>query len=44
MAAVETEAAPAEEVELEAALSGGLRKAPATVAALDEAKVAEGGH
>jgi len=31
------EAAPAEEVDLEAALCGGIRKAPAVVAALDEA-------
>jgi len=36
------EAAPAEEVDLEAALGGGIRKAPAVVAALDEAEVAEG--
>jgi small subunit ribosomal protein S2 len=38
------EAAPAEaeEVDLEAALGGGIRKAPAAVAALDEAQVAEG--
>ena len=36
------EAAPAEEVDLEAALGGGIRKAPAAVAALDEAEVAEG--
>jgi len=38
------EAAPIEEVDLEAALGGGIRKAPAVVAALDEAEVAEGGH
>ena len=38
------EAAPAEEVDLEAALGGGIRKAPAVVAALDEAEVAEGAH
>jgi small subunit ribosomal protein S2 len=38
------EAAPVEEVDLEAALGGGIRKAPAVVAALDEAEVAEGGH
>ncbi|MDR3749923.1 MAG: 30S ribosomal protein S2 [Terracidiphilus sp.] len=38
------EAAPVEEpVDLEAALGGGIRKAPAAVAALDEAAVAEGG-
>jgi small subunit ribosomal protein S2 len=37
------EAAPAEEVDLEAALGGGIRKAPAAVAALDEAEVAEAG-
>jgi small subunit ribosomal protein S2 len=30
-------------VDLEAALGGGIRKAPAVVAALDEAEVAEGG-
>jgi small subunit ribosomal protein S2 len=36
------EAPPAEEVDLEAALGGGIRKAPAAVAALDEAEVAEG--
>jgi small subunit ribosomal protein S2 len=40
--AVAEEAAPAEEVDLEAALGGGIRKAPAAVAALDEAEVAEG--
>jgi small subunit ribosomal protein S2 len=42
--AVASEAAPAEveEVDLEAALGGGIRKAPAAVAALDEAEVAEG--
>jgi small subunit ribosomal protein S2 len=33
---------PAEEVDLEAALGGGIRKAPAVVAALDEAELAEG--
>jgi small subunit ribosomal protein S2 len=38
------EAAPVEEVDLEAALGGGIRKAPAVVAALDEAEVAEGAH
>ena len=38
------EAAPAEEVDLEAELGGGIRKAPAAVLALlDEADVAEGG-
>jgi small subunit ribosomal protein S2 len=37
------EAAPVEEVDLEAALGGGIRKAPAAVAALlEEADVAEG--
>jgi small subunit ribosomal protein S2 len=44
--AVAAEAAPAEdaELDLEAALGGGIRKAPAAVAALlDEAEVAEGG-
>jgi small subunit ribosomal protein S2 len=40
--AVAEGAAPAEEVDLEAALGGGIRKAPAAVAALDEAEVAEG--
>jgi small subunit ribosomal protein S2 len=40
--AVEPEAAPAEEVDLEAALGGGIRKAPAAVAALDEAEAASG--
>jgi small subunit ribosomal protein S2 len=44
---VAAEAAPAvaeeaEEVDLEAALGGGIRKAPAVVAALDEAAVAQG--
>jgi len=34
------EAAPVEEVDLEAALGGGIRKAPAVVAALDEAEAA----
>jgi small subunit ribosomal protein S2 len=37
-------AASAEEVDLEAALGGGIRKAPAVVAALDEAEVAESAH
>jgi len=41
-ASITTEAAPVEEVDLEAALGGGIRKAPAAVAALDEAEVAEG--
>jgi small subunit ribosomal protein S2 len=36
------EGAPAEDVDLEAALGGGIRKAPAAVAALEEAEVAEG--
>jgi small subunit ribosomal protein S2 len=36
------DAALAEDVDLEAALGGGIRKAPAAVAALDEADVAEG--
>jgi small subunit ribosomal protein S2 len=36
------DAAPVEEVDLEAALGGGIRKAPAAVAALEEAEVAEG--
>jgi len=40
--AVAVGAAPAEEVDLEAALGGGIRKAPAAVEALDEAEVAEG--
>jgi small subunit ribosomal protein S2 len=43
-AAEAAEAAPVEEVDLEAALGGGIRKAPAAVLALlDEADVAEGG-
>ena len=41
-AAVAEEAAPVEIVDLEAALGGGIRKAPAAVAALDEAEAAEG--
>ena len=41
--AVAAETALPEEVDLEAALGGGIRKAPAVVAALDEAEVAEGG-
>jgi small subunit ribosomal protein S2 len=42
--AVAEEAAPAEaeEVDLEAVLGGGIRKAPAAVAALDEADAAGG--
>jgi len=39
---ITADAAPVEEVDLEAALGGGIRKAPAAVAALDEAEVAEG--
>jgi small subunit ribosomal protein S2 len=39
---VAVEAAPTEDVDLEAALGGGIRKAPAAVAALEEAEVAEG--
>jgi small subunit ribosomal protein S2 len=43
---VAAEAAPAEEpaevLDLEAALGGGIRKAPAAVAALDEPELAEG--
>jgi small subunit ribosomal protein S2 len=39
---VAIEAASTEDVDLEAALGGGIRKAPAAVAALDEAEVAEG--
>jgi small subunit ribosomal protein S2 len=39
---VAVDVAAAEEVDLEAALGGGIRKAPAAVAALDEAEVAEG--
>jgi small subunit ribosomal protein S2 len=39
---VAAEAAPAEEVDLEAALGGGIRKAPVAVAALDPAEAAEG--
>jgi small subunit ribosomal protein S2 len=41
-AVVAEEAAPAEEVDLEAALGGGIRKAPAAVAALDEPEAAGG--
>jgi small subunit ribosomal protein S2 len=39
----EVQAGEDAEVDLEAALGGGIRKAPAAVAALDEADVAEGG-
>src|ERR1700756_931319 len=39
---VALEASSTEDVDLEAALGGGIRKAPAAVAALDEAEVAEG--
>jgi small subunit ribosomal protein S2 len=39
---VADDASPVEEVDLEAALGGGIRKAPAAVAALDEAEVAQG--
>jgi len=42
-AEVAPEVAPVEEVDLEAALGGGIRKAPAAVAALDEAEVAGAG-
>ncbi|HEV2487841.1 MAG TPA: 30S ribosomal protein S2 [Terracidiphilus sp.] len=41
-AAEEAAPAEAEEVDLEAVLGGGIRKAPAAVAALDEAEAAEG--
>jgi small subunit ribosomal protein S2 len=37
----ETEAAPAEDVDFDAALGGGIRKAPAAEAAVDEEEVAE---
>jgi small subunit ribosomal protein S2 len=40
--AAAAESVPVEEVDLEAALGGGIRKAPAAVEALDEAEVAEG--
>jgi small subunit ribosomal protein S2 len=43
VAPVVAEAAPVEEVDLEAALGGGIRKAPAAVT-LDEAPVAEASH
>ena len=42
-AAPEAEAEPTEVVDLEAALGGGIRKAPAIVAALEEAEAAESG-
>jgi small subunit ribosomal protein S2 len=42
VAAEPAPAEPVEEVDLEAALGGGIRKAPAAVAALDEAEVAGG--
>ena len=43
-AEISAEATPVDEVDLEAALGGGIRKAPAAVAALlEEAEVAEGG-
>jgi small subunit ribosomal protein S2 len=43
VAAPEAEPEPAEVVDLEAALGGGIRKAPAIVAALEEAEAAESG-
>ncbi len=43
-AAPEAEAEGTEVVDLEAALGGGIRKAPAIVAALDEAEAAESGY
>jgi small subunit ribosomal protein S2 len=43
-AAPAAEPESAEEVDLEAALGGGIRKAPAIVAALDEAEAAESGY
>jgi small subunit ribosomal protein S2 len=43
-AAPEAEAEPVEVVDLEAALGGGIRKAPAIVAALEEAEAAESGY
>jgi small subunit ribosomal protein S2 len=39
---VALEASSTEDVDMEAALGGGIRKAPAAVATLDEAEVAEG--
>ena len=44
VAAAPAEADSTEEVDLEAALGGGIRKAPAIVAALDEAEAAESGY
>ncbi|MGD0367098.1 MAG: 30S ribosomal protein S2 [Acidobacteriaceae bacterium] len=43
-AAPEAEPEPVEVVDLEAALGGGIRKAPAIVAALEEAEAAESGY
>jgi small subunit ribosomal protein S2 len=43
-AAPEAEAEPIEVVDLEAALGGGIRKAPAIVAALEEAEAAESSY
>jgi small subunit ribosomal protein S2 len=43
-AAAAPEGEPTEVVDLEAALGGGIRKAPAIVAALDEAEAAESGY
>ncbi|MGA2218720.1 MAG: 30S ribosomal protein S2 [Terracidiphilus sp.] len=43
-ASPEADSASGDEVDLEAVLGAGIRKAPAVVAALDEAEVAEGGH
>jgi small subunit ribosomal protein S2 len=43
VAAPEAEPEPVEVVDLEAALGGGIRKAPAIVAALEEAEAAESG-
>ncbi|MFP5227246.1 MAG: 30S ribosomal protein S2 [Acidobacteriota bacterium] len=43
-AAAPAEGESTEEVDLEAALGGGIRKAPAIVAALDEAEAAESGY
>jgi len=40
--AADAAAGEPEDVDLEAALGGGIRKAPAAVAALDDAEVAEG--
>ena len=44
VAAPEAEAEGTEVIDLEAALGGGIRKAPAIVAALDEAEAAESGY